>query len=79
MEMEEGGAEDDGGWRLGMTPAEGGGGPLGGRTVLKGWEEKDGCCGSPLGCDEEGAEEEEECGGSGGAEGGWWLADDGRL
>lgn len=42
MEIEEGGAEDGEGCRPGMAPTEGGGGPLGGRTVLKGWEENGG-------------------------------------
>lgn len=33
MEMEE---EEEGGWRLGIEFDEDGGGPVGGRTVLKG-------------------------------------------
>lgn len=40
MEMEEDGAEDDdGGCKLGIEFDEDGGGPFGGRTVLKGCEE----------------------------------------
>lgn len=36
MEMEEDGAEEDGGCKPGIEFDEGGGGPVGGRTVLKG-------------------------------------------
>lgn len=63
MEMEEGGAEEDGGWMPGIEFDEHGGGPVGGRTVLKGWDENGGCCG-PLECE---------------AAGGWWLVGGGRL
>lgn len=72
IEMEEDGAEEDGGCKPGIEFDGGGGGPVGGRTVLKGWDEKGGC-GGMLGWD---ADAE---GGSGGAGGGWWLADGGRL
>lgn len=72
MEMEEDGAEEDGGCKPGIEFDDDEGGPVGGRTVLKGWDENGGC-GGPLGC-EATAE-----GGSGGAGGGWWLADGGRL
>lgn len=71
MEMEEGGgAEDDGGCKLDIEFDEDGSGAFGGRTVLKGCEEKGGC-GGPLGCEavEDGR----------GAAGGWWLAEGGRL
>lgn len=40
--MEEDGAEEGGGCKPGMELEEGGGGPVGGRTVLKGFEEKGG-------------------------------------
>lgn len=72
MEMEEDGAEEDGGCKPGIEFEEDGGGPVGGRTVLKGCDEN-GDCGGPLGC--EAAAE----GGSGGAGGGWWHAEGGRL
>jgi len=36
MEMEEDGAEEDGGCKPGIEFDEDGGGPVGGRTVLKG-------------------------------------------
>lgn len=71
MEMEEDGAEE-GGCKPGIEFDDDGGGAVGGRTVLKGWDEK-GCWGGPLGC--EAAAE----GGRGGAGGGWWLAEGGRL
>lgn len=77
MEMEEDGAEDEedggGGCKPGIEFDEEGGGPLGGRTVLKGCEEKGGCGGAPLGC------EAAVGGGRGGGGGGWWLVEGGRL
>lgn len=77
MEMEEDGAEDEedggGGCKPGIEFDEEGGGPLGGRTVLKGCEEKGGCGGTPLGCEAAAG------GGSGGGGGGWWLVEGGRL
>lgn len=63
MEMEEG-AEEEGGCMPGIEFDEVGGGPDGGRTVLKGCDVKVGC-GGPLGCEAAAAEEEE--GGRGGA------------
>lgn len=42
MEMEEDGVEEDGGCKPGIEFEEDGGGPVGGRTVLNGCDEK-GC------------------------------------
>lgn len=75
MEIEEDGAEEEGGGMPGMAFDEDEGGPVAGRTVLKGCGAKEGGGGGALGCEAAAAAE----GGRGGAEGGWWLAEGGRL